>query len=85
MTLTETCFERRNLVSLFHTFSVHIIKIVHLYPSLSGEAYPMAVRGQRRAPFGAPRSARPLLPADGVYSAGRAGERDLKEGMDEGA
>ena len=44
----------------------------------------MAVRGPRRAPFGAPRSARPLLPAEGVYSAGRDGERDLKEDLDEG-
>ena len=44
----------------------------------------MAARGPRRAPLGAPRSARPLLPADGVYSAGRDGERDLKEDLDEG-
>ena len=44
----------------------------------------MAARGPRRAPFGAPRSARPLLPAEGVYSAGRDGERDLKEDLDEG-
>ena len=44
----------------------------------------MAARGPRRAPFGAPRSARPLLPAEGVYSAGRDGRRDLKEDLDEG-
>ena len=43
--------------------------------SVQGEGYPMAARGPRRAPFGAPRSARPLLPAEGVYSAGRDGER----------
>lgn len=42
----------------------------------------MAVRGPRRAPFGAPRSARPLLPAEGVYSAGRDGERYLREGLE---
>ena len=44
----------------------------------------MAARGPRRAPLGAPRSARPLLPADGVYSAGRDGEKYLKEDLDEG-
>ena len=43
----------------------------------------MAVRGPRRAPFGAPRSARPLLPAEGVYSAGRNGERLLRDNLDE--
>ena len=51
--------------------------------SVQGEGYPMAARGPRRAPFGAPRSARPLLPAEDVYSAGRDGERDLKEDLDE--
>ena len=44
----------------------------------------MAARGPRRAPFGAPRSARPLLRAEDVYSAGRDGGRDLKEDLDEG-
>lgn len=44
----------------------------------------MAARGPRRAPFGAPRSARPLLPAEDVYSAGRDGGRSLREGLDEG-
>ena len=52
--------------------------------SVQGEGYPMAARGPRRAPFGASRSARPLLPAEGVYSAGRDGRRDLKEDLDEG-
>ena len=44
----------------------------------------MAVsRPRRAAPFGAARSARPLLSADGVYSVGRNEERFLKEGLGE--
>ena len=34
-------------------------------------------------PIWSSRSARPLLSADGVYSAGRNGERFLKEGLGE--
>ena len=52
----------------------------------------MAARGPRRALLGAPRSARPSPPAEGVYSAGSDGERlvgrvwmrVVNEGLDEG-